>query len=232
VELRSIRSTRTPPHVGLVVLELYRQEGDRSVAFPVSVVIPTIPQRERFLLERCLPSVHDNEPSEVVVVREQGNGSKKRNLGFSRTSHPYILFVDDDSILRASCIRKMLAKLEGAPGLTFVYCDYERFITPGAGCDAPGGYFSAGPFNLRRLRTGNYINTTSLIRREACASWDERLERFQDWDFWLSVTLAGGVGGYIPEALYELWQIDASVSSTVQANPYIEMIVAKHKLSV
>jgi hypothetical protein len=126
----------------------------------------------------------------------------------------------------------MLSKLESTPGLAFVYCDYERIIAPGAGCDAPSGYFSAGPFNLRRLRTGNYINTTSLIRREACASWDEKLERFQDWDFWLSVTLAGGVGGYIPEALYELWQIDASVSSTVKANPYIEMIVEKHKLNL
>lgn len=201
------------------------------MSFPVSVVIPTIPQREQFLRGRCLPSVHANDPSEVVVVTENGNGSKKRNLGFSRTNHPYILFVDDDSILRAGCIGKMLAKLESTPALAFVYCDYERVIAPGAGCDAPGGYFSAGSFNLRRLRAGNYINTTSLIRREACTSWDERLERFQDWDFWLSVALAGGVVGYIPEALYELWQIDASVSSTVKANPYIEMIVSKHKLN-
>ncbi len=202
------------------------------MSFPVSVIVPTIPQRAQFLLERCLPSVRDNDPAEIVIVTEPGNGSKKRNLGLSKASSPYVLFVDDDSILRPDCISKMLSLLEASPGMSFVYSDYERFVALGVESKAPLGHFSAGPFNLSRLRNYNYINTTSLIHRKSCPKWDETLERFQDWDFWLSVVLAGGVGGYIPEILYSLWQIDASVSNTVNANPYIEMIVAKHKLNL
>lgn len=201
------------------------------MGYPVSVVIPTIERREAFLRERCLPSIAANDPNEVVIVTEQGNGSKKRNIGFSRCSGKYVLFVDDDSILRPGCVGKMVAALETSPELAFIYSDYERIVVQGVDSIAPAGHFSAGPFNVRRLRRSNYINTTSLVRRELCPKWDETLERFQDWDFWLSVVLAGGVGGYIPEALYELWQIDASVSTTVKANPYIEMIVSKHKLN-
>jgi hypothetical protein len=200
------------------------------VAYPVSVIIPTIERRRQFLEERCLPSVNANEPAEVIVVTDQGNGSKKRNLGLAKAAQPYVLFVDDDSILRPGCVGKMIALLQSSPKLAFVYSDYERVVVHGVASAAPSGYFSANKFDVRRLRAGNYINTTSLIRREACPKWDESLERFQDWDFWLSVVLAGGVGERIPEALYELWQIDASVSNTVKANPYIEMIVSKHRL--
>lgn len=199
---------------------------------PVSVIIPTIVRREQFLSERCLPSVHSNTPAEVVIVTDHGNGSRKRNIGLAKASHPYVLFVDDDSVLRPGCIAKMLNVLEADLRAAFVYSDYERVALPGVASQAPSGLFSAGSFDVRRLRAGNYINTTSLIRRDACPQWDETLERFQDWDFWLSVVLAGGAGKYIPEALYELWQIDDSVSNTVKANPYIEMIVAKHRLNL
>jgi len=198
----------------------------------VSVIVPTIERREEFLRERCLPSVKANEPDQVIVVTEQGNGSKKRNAGLALATCPLVLFVDDDSILRPGCIAKMVSALEAAPWLSFVYSDYERISMKGVDNQAPTGYFSAGLFDAKRLKSGNYINTTSMIRREACPKWDETLERFQDWDFWLSVVLAGGVGKSIPEALYELWQIDASVSTTVKANPYIEMIVAKHRLNL
>ena len=198
----------------------------------MSVIVPTIERREEFLRERCLPSVNANEPAEVIVITEHGNGSKKRNEGLARAKSPYVLFVDDDSILRPGCLARMVSELERAPWLSFVYSDYERIAVKGVDNQAPIGYFSAGLFDVRRLRSGNYINTTSLIRREACAKWDESLERFQDWDFWLSVVQAGGVGKHIPEALYELWQIDSSVSTTVKANPYIEMIVAKHRLNL
>lgn len=163
-------------------------------------------------------------------MKDQGNGNVKRNLGLARSSQPFVLCVDDDSILRPECIAKMLAALEASPEISFVYCDYVRIILPGVDCPAPSGRFSAGSFSIPRLRAGNYINTTSLVRRMSCAKWDEGILRFQDWDFWLSVVLAGGVGKYIPEVLYELWQIDQSVSSCVPAHPYFEMIVAKHRL--
>lgn len=202
------------------------------MSYQVSVVIPTIPSRADFLRERCLPSVYENGAAEVIVDDGPGNGSAKRNRGAARATMPYILFVDDDSVLRHSCIDRMVRELESRPSAAFAYSDYDRFLAPGIQSSLPAGRFSAGEFDGKRLRALNYINTTSLLRRELCPSWDESLERFQDWDFWLTVVKAGGVGAYIQEALYELWQIDLSVSTAVKANPYIEMVVAKHRLNL
>lgn len=196
---------------------------------PVSVIVPTIPSRIDFLVNRCLPSIRANGKVEIIVEEGPGNGSLKRNRGARKATRPYLLFVDDDSILRPNCVRRML---ELVSGVAFVYSDYERIYEPGIQGGSPEGRFVAGSFDVRRLRSYNYINTTSLIRAEGCPQWDEALERFQDWDFWLSVVLSGGVGKYAPEVLYELWQIDASVSNTVKPNPYIEMIVAKHRLNL
>lgn len=194
---------------------------------PVSVVIPTIQSRAWFLRDRCLPSVEANGEVEIIVVEGDGNGSAKRNRGALLTTRPYLLFVDDDSILRPNCIQRMLDVISDA---SFAYSDFDRIVVPEIQSTLPAGRFTAGRFSLSKLRSINYINTTSLIRREDCPKWDEVLERFQDWDFWLTVVLSGKFGVYVPEVLYELWQIDLSVSDRIKSNPYIETIVKKHNL--
>ncbi len=199
---------------------------------PVSVVIPTIPSRIDFLMNRCLPSIAENGKVEVIVIDGPGNGSIKRNRGLAKATRPYVLFVDDDCILRPWCIRRMIYEIEACPEATFVYSDYARLVAPWVQTTLPCGRFRAGEFDPRRLRRLNYINTSSLIRREKCPAWDETLERFQDWDFWLTVAEADGLGAYVSDVLYELWQIDVSVSDAVKANPYIEMVVAKHRLNL
>lgn len=179
--------------------------------------------------EKCIPSIKANGDVELIVVGGGENGNVKRNAGLAKATNPYVLFVDDDCTLRSDCIEKMLNAIRDI-GVTFAYSDYERVVLPGVESIAPAGRHTAGPFNAKRLKKANYINTTSLIRRDVCPRWDESLLRFQDWDFWLTVVLAGGVGVWIPETLYELWQIDASITNTVKANPWIERITLKHRL--
>jgi hypothetical protein len=201
------------------------------VRLPVSVVIPTIPSREAFLRERCLPAIAENGEMEIIVIPGLENGNVKRNRGMAQASNPYILHVDDDCVLRPGCVRRMLDELEADPTAAFAYSDLERCAIPGIEAP-PSGTFVAGPFSVRRLRIQNYINTTSLVRKSAGGKWDESLERFQDWDFWLGIVLAGGIGKYIPEVLYEMWCIGESITTAVKANPSIEMIVAKYRLNL
>lgn len=197
----------------------------------MGVVIPTIPSRKEFLEGRCLPSISTSE-ADVVVVGGEGNGSAKRNRGASTLENKYLLFVDDDCVLSDRAIPFMVHFLENNPAVDFVYSDYHRIILPGVESCAPAGNFPAGPFDVRRLRTSNYINTTSMIRRPAFPGWDEKFERFQDWDFWLTTVEGGSVGGYIPDPLYTLYQIDQSVSDRINPTKYTEMIVEKHRLDL
>lgn len=198
---------------------------------PVGVVIPTIPSRKDFLEQRCLPAINVDE-TDVVVIGGVGNGSAKRNRGAAALENKYLLFVDDDCVLSDRAIPFMLHTLENNPWADFAYSDYHRVILPGVESPSPSGFFSAGPFDVRRLRASNYINTTSMIRRSVFPGWDEQFERFQDWDFWLTVVEGGGAGAYIPESLYTLYQIDPSVSSTVNPTKYTEMMIRKHRLDL
>src|SRR3989338_1028903 len=60
----------------------------------------------------------------------------------------------------------------------------------------------AQKFDARDLRKKNYIMTTSLVRRDNFAAFDEKLKRFQDWDLWLTLSARGQNGIYIPEFLF------------------------------
>jgi glycosyltransferase involved in cell wall biosynthesis len=202
------------------------------MGLPVSVIIPSIPSRTPFLRDRCLPSVRENGAAEIIVDDGPGNGSVKRNRGASKATMPYLLFVDDDDILKTGCIQRMLQRLEERLEDAFVYSDLERVITSDAGAVVDRWVYAAGEFSAKRLRAYNYINTVSLVRASAAPKWDETLERFQDWDLWLGLVLSGKTCSYIPEALYEKWKIDAGVTETTKANPYIEMIVAKYRLNL
>jgi hypothetical protein len=48
----------------------------------------------------------------------------------------------------------------------------------------------------------NYIPTTALVRRELIPEWDENINRLNDWDFWLTIALAGGEGYYLSECIF------------------------------
>jgi len=51
-------------------------------------------------------------------------------------------------------------------------------------------------FSAERLLQTNFISTMSLIRTEAFPGFDERIQRLQDWDLWLTMLEQGKIGAY------------------------------------
>ncbi len=123
---------------------------------------------------------------------EHGGAPKARNYGFSKSRGEYVLFCDADMVLREDCLAKMKKVLDDHPEIDFVYSDFKY------------GWknFKFWEFDVEKLKQGNYINTCSMIRREKVVKWDEGLQRFQDWDFWLRVVAKGARGKYINETLF------------------------------
>jgi glycosyltransferase involved in cell wall biosynthesis len=198
------------------------------VTYPVAVVIPTIPSRREFLENHCLPSVRAARPEQVIVVREGGNANEKRNAGAAQAETPYLLFVDDDCVLEPHCILSMYESILGGDEV-FAYSDYDVVVHPGVVYPFPGRQ-RCGGFSRKALRIRNYIDTTSLIRRDRFPGFDPAIRRFQDWDFWLTVVAAGGIGRYIPDILFESHKIDAGVTTLVPETEAREAIVRKHGL--
>lgn len=127
-----------------------------------------------------------------------------RNIGYYSMQGyrcKYTLFSDSDVIWVDGALDKLVDELERSC-LAYAYCDY------GKGGD--GTTFVAGDWSERRLRSMNYISTMTVIRSEVlesclrggCRPFDESIERFQDWDLWLSLLENGSRGAYVPETLF------------------------------
>ena len=205
------------------------------MTYPVTVIIPTIESRTRFLMTDCLPSVYDNRPSQVVIVGgDDWNGNEKRNSGAAAATQPYVLFVDDDSRLMPGAIGHLLNGIADDSAFCFGGYKYNVSRRPESLAASPEtlppNEVYPGKWHPERLKTGNYIDTTSLIRRSMFPGFDPKIRRFQDWDLWLTMAGLGRRGSYIPFCVVEKFVIDERVSVQVPEKEAKEAIVRKHGL--
>lgn len=204
------------------------------MTYPVSVVIPTIESRYDFLVKRCLPSVLAADPEQIIVVFGPGNGNQKRNAGSRGATQKFILFVDDDSEVAPQILPEMLAALERDPQASFAYSDFSVVVEHSDEYTGPivTGVVYPGTWNASRLTQGNYIDVTSLIRRDHFSPFcfDSTLERFQDWDLWLTLSSIGCHGTYVQKNLFTKFVIDRGVTARIEDRPAREAVLRKHKL--
>lgn len=195
---------------------------------PISVVIPHRKDRESWFIQNCLPHVIDNNPAEIIIEDWDGGACEKRNIGAAKATQPYLMFVDDDSYLYEFALVEMLRALEADPGATFAYSDARHVMYPDVPYPNGNGIRKAMPWNIESLKHGNYVETMSLMRREAFSGFDSSIKRFQDWDLWLTLARRGHRGIYIPETLFELHHFDIGISASVPLEESLEAIRLKH----
>lgn len=162
----------------------------------VSIIIPVYKHEHK--LKLALASIKNQTYKNIEIIVEidekhQG-ASVMRNRGFIKAKGDYIIFWDADIVAEPDMIEKMVNKLEKNPDKDFVYCNY---------------YFGfkkmpAREFDLSALQENNYIHSTSLVRREVVVKWDESLKRFQDWDFWLTLSETEKQGIWLDEYLFKI----------------------------
>jgi glycosyltransferase involved in cell wall biosynthesis len=129
-----------------------------------------------------------------VISQENRGASAARNRGFKETIGDYIIFWDADTIGRPEMLERLKRQLDEHPENSYVYCQYKFGWKK----------MKSQPFSSADLKKYNYIDTTSLVRREALgvAPFDESLARFQDWDLWLTLLEQNKAGIFAPEVLY------------------------------
>lgn len=129
-----------------------------------------------------------------LVFAEHQGANTARNRGAAEARGEYLLFCDADIVMRPDMIEKMLKTLQAHPEAAYVYSSF-RF-----------GWktFNLWSFDETKLRQNNFIHTTSLLRREYFSGFDEKINRLQDWDLWLTILECGGRGTWIPEILFQV----------------------------
>ncbi len=132
---------------------------------------------------------------DVKIFSQENQGAPSaRNHGFSESTGDYIIFWDADIIAKKNMLSEMVKILDTNTRIDFVYSQF-RF-----------GFkkFSSFDFNFDKLKELNYVHTSSLIRRNSIFPWDEKLKKFQDWDYFLTLAEKNKQGFLIKKVLYKI----------------------------
>jgi GT2 family glycosyltransferase len=184
---------------------------------PISLVSVITRSRDRATLQEALDSVaaQTYKNIEIVLVNALRDGHRKygdrcgafplrmvqsdgplqrssaANLGLSSAQGKYALFLDDDDWLDPDHIEELVNAIEKDAGVRVAYAGV-RFA---AARDSTEFQIFNEPFDPIKLMHGNFIPIHAvLFARELIESgcrFDEALDLYEDWDFWLQLARFG-----------------------------------------
>ncbi|MFA6271526.1 MAG: glycosyltransferase family A protein [Patescibacteria group bacterium] len=183
----------------------------------ISIIIPTYQHGDA--LKRCLDSLYtqtykdfevivvndgstdntvnilNNYPQKITVISQKNSGANvARNNGAKIAKGDYLLFCDADIVATHNMLEEMKNALDKNRQVAYAYSDFMWGAK----------VFRLYPFDKQELRRKNYIHTSSLMRRDCFPGFDETINRFQDWDLWLTMLKSGHTGIYIPKILFSV----------------------------
>lgn len=130
------------------------------------------------------------------IVHDTSRGrSAAGNAGLDALATPFALFLDDDDWIEPSHIAGLHALLAATPEAPAAYAGVACVHVADDGCTRAGHIFNL-PFDRHRLLTENYLPIHGVLFRcdaieRAGLRLDERLEAYEDWDFWLRLSAQG-----------------------------------------
>ena len=156
------------------------------------------------------------------------NGNRARNFGFLKVSTSYVAFFDADNVMMPSFLEVLYGALQEVSCAAYAYGDRIVFVDDDL---QQGEREVSGPFDVRRLRAGNYIDLAAVIRSDRFPGFDPAVRRYQDWDLWLNIALKqGGIGQYVSGALYYYRVHAQSVSQREDRDRAMWRIRRKYRL--
>ncbi len=155
---------------------------------------------------------------------KNGGAPAARNEGAAMAAGEYLMFLDADVRLYPRTFELLVGCLLDDAGADFAY---GGFIWGNARVEPK-------PFDVDRLKRGNFITTMSMMRRRVFPGWDESLKRHQDWDLWLTVVENGGRGVCCGKYIFETPQREDGISSgkEISMKDSQDIVRAKHRIEV
>jgi len=124
----------------------------------------------------------------TITISEDSGGKGAnwtRNKGFYLAPKAkYVLFSDNDIQWEPNALANLFYCLEENPEASYCYGSY--MVDNHIHCDRD---FDEGSLKIR-----NYISTMTLIRYNDFPCFDEKINKLQDWDLWLTMLEQGKKG--------------------------------------
>ncbi len=136
----------------------------------------------------------------IRVIHQANRGlSGARNTGFREALAPIVLTLDCDDTIEPTCLETLMERMSrAAPSVAMVFSDMKL-----AGAVNSVVKRSFNPFDLL---FSNTLPSGLLIRKEAwhaVGGFDETMrDGYEDWEFFLRLSLAGYGALGVPEPLY------------------------------
>ncbi len=139
----------------------------------------------------------------TYITQERRGRCAARNVGFRASKGEYVIFLDAAAVMQSSMLATLMDALEKNLDCSFAYSSFKWVWKT----------FSSFVYDPDRLKKMNYIHTSALIRREHFPGFDEKIEKFNDWDLWLTMLEHGYTGVYVPQVLFTVKPHGATVSA-------------------
>jgi len=203
--------------------------NSHETALPISVIVPYQEKRHEFFMNFTLPLLHQSGAREIIVNGNPGNAAKKRNEAFERSTQPFICFVDDDKLLGRNYLKTLFDNLQQNPHIDFVYTGYTGIVLHPNTHPVKNNYrIRTRDFDPKSLASANYIDTTSLMVREAFPSFDETLPQHDDWDMYMNMVSKGKKGMAVHGIEFYSFFLDEGITS-INNKDCSDIIRARYK---
>ena len=162
----------------------------------------------------------------LKVIKKNKGANTARNKGLQYAKGKYVLFCDADVSLSKNYIEKMVKVLEKHKDYAFAYSDFKLVVK------GEITLYKSHKWNEEKLKNINYISMVSLIRKSALKGikLDENIQRFQDWDLWLTLMKKGYKGYYINKVLFVAYRLKRGISSKNNYDEKRLVVMKKHNL--
>ena len=126
-------------------------------------------------------------PLREIGAQRPLNRPAAANLALANAHSSYLLFLDEDDWIAPNHIEMLVACLQANPSYGVAYSSTQKTTPAGV----PSGEAFRIAFDPARLRRDNFIPIHSALFRKSLIDqgcrFDESLEIFEDWDFWLQL---------------------------------------------
>ncbi len=190
----------------------------------VEIIVINDGSTDEFTIEKL--KQYEKPKTTVLHTPNQGLAAA-RNNGIKKAQGKYILTLDADDYFELTFLEKAVPILDKQPKVGVVssgvrYFGYtNRKIMP-----------KGGDVRVCLAKSGAIGN--ALFRKicwEQAGGYNERIEAYEDWDFWLQVTKRGWLIHIIPEYLFNYRQHPTSMR--IEARPIrpllIKQLVQNHR---
>jgi glycosyltransferase involved in cell wall biosynthesis len=143
-------------------------------------------------VKAVLSSLNDTHLNARLIEERPGQGrARAANIGLRNATGHFIAFLDDDDWILPSHIRLLSEALMSTTHYHAAYSGVQCIKATETGFD--NGRIFSSPFDRVRLQYENYIPIHALLFRrqllEHGCAFDNTLDVYEDWDFWLQLSL-------------------------------------------